>query len=185
MAAEHHRLNVPDGNIERLGQKRPVARGVEHAGHADHALARKSGDLLGDPAHHVERIGHDDNDRLGTMLFDLLRHLLDDIGVGANEVVATHPRLARDAGGDDDHLRSGNRSVVVRAHHAGIEALDGRRFPLVEAFALRDALDDIDEDDSAGEFFFGKALSGGGTDIPGANDGDFGEHGAGKLMSMW
>jgi hypothetical protein len=50
---------------------------------------------------------------------------------------------------------------------------------------LRDAFDHIDEDNGTGEFFFGETLRGGGADIPGADDGDFVEHGAGKLMGMW
>jgi hypothetical protein len=46
---------------------------------------------------------------------------------------------------------------------------------------LWNAVDDIDEDDGAGEFFFGEALRGGGTDIPGADYGDLVEHGAGEV----
>ena len=32
-------------DVQRLGEERPVARGVEHARHADHALARETGRL--------------------------------------------------------------------------------------------------------------------------------------------
>ena len=52
-------------HVERLGEERAVARGVEHAGHADHALAREAGDLHRHVAHHVERIRHHDDDRVG------------------------------------------------------------------------------------------------------------------------
>src|SRR5713101_4404484 len=115
------------------------------------------------------------------MLFDLLRDLLDDVGVGADEVITAHPGLARDARRDDDELGAGGWAVVIGADDAGVEALDGRRLVLVESLALGDALDDVYEDDDACELFFGEALCGGGTDIPGANDGDFGEHGAGEV----
>src|SRR5207249_2842116 len=111
----------------------------------------------------------------------LLRDLLDDVRVGSHEVVAAHPRLARDSGGDDDQLGSVGRSVVIGADDAGVEPLDGRGLVLIESLALGDALDDVYEDDGTGELFFGEALCGGGTDIPGANDRDFVEHGAGEV----
>ena len=115
------------------------------------------------------------------MLLDLLRDLLHDVGVGADEIVAAHPRLAGDPGGDDDDLAPRRGAVVVGgADDARVEAFDRRRFPLVEGFSLGDAVDDVDEDDGAGEFFFGEALGSGGADIASANDGDLGEHGAGE-----
>ncbi|OLC10927.1 MAG: hypothetical protein AUH41_01785 [Gemmatimonadetes bacterium 13_1_40CM_66_11] len=111
--------------------------------------------------------------------------MLDDIGVGADQVVAAHSRLASDARGDDDQLRSRRRAVVVRPDDTGIEAFDWRGLVLVECLTLRDAVDDVNENDSASELFFGEALGGGGADIPGADHSDFGEHGAGKLMAVF
>jgi len=123
----------------------------------------KPGDLFGHPAHDVQGIRYHNNDGLGTVLLDLLGDLFDDVGVGADEVVAAHPRLACDARRDDHEVRSRRRTVVIRSDDPRIEAFDRRRLGLIERFALRDAFDDIDQDDGTGEFFFGEALCGGGA----------------------
>jgi len=109
--------------------------------------------------------------------------LLDDVGVGADQVVAAHPRLAGDSGRDDHQFGSGRQAVVIRPDDARIEAFDRCGLVLVEGFPLRDTFDDIDQDDGTGELFFGEALGGGGADVAGANDGDLGEQGVGKLMT--
>src|SRR5439155_21450746 len=105
---------------------------------------------------------HDD-DRLGAVLLDLLRDLFYDVGVGADQVVAAHARLAGDAGRDDYQLAPRRRGVVVGADHAGVEPFDRRGLPLVEPFALGYALDYVLEDDAPGELLFGQALGGGGA----------------------
>jgi len=104
--------------------------------------------------------------------------LIHDIGVGPDQVVATPPGLAGDAGGDDDELAPCGGAVVVRPHDAGVESLDRRGLPLVEALPLGHALDHVHEDDGAGELFFGEALGGGGADVAGSHHGDLVEHGA-------
>ena len=53
----------------------------------------KSGDFLRHPAHHVERVRDDHDDRLGRHLLDLQGDLLHDLGVGAHQVVPAHPGL--------------------------------------------------------------------------------------------
>jgi hypothetical protein len=76
---------------------------------------------------------------------DVLGALLDDLGVGVQEIVAAHPRLARDAGGDDDDVRARRVLVVVRPDHSRVGALDRPGLHHVEALALRHALDYVDE----------------------------------------
>src|SRR6266481_3204533 len=51
---------VLDADFKFLGDKSAEASGVEHAGHADHALARKAAHLVRGLRHGVERIGDDD-----------------------------------------------------------------------------------------------------------------------------
>ena len=176
MAAQHHRLDILDGDVQRLGEEGAVARRVEHTGHADHPLAREPCDLLRHPAHHVERVRHHDDDRLWAVLLDLLRDLLHDVGVSADQVVAAHAGLARDPRRNDHELAPRRRGVVVGADHARVESFDRRRLPLVEGFALGHALDHVDEDDAPGELLFGQALGGGGADVAGADDRDLLEH---------
>jgi len=139
-------------------EERPIARRVEHTGHAEHALARKARHLERDIAHHVERVRDHHDDRVRRGLLDLGGHRLHDARVGVEQIVARHPRLARDAGGDDDDLRARRLRVAVRADHARIEELDRRRLPLVERLPLRDALDDIYHDDLTRQFLLCEPL---------------------------
>ncbi len=98
-------------------------------------------DFIRDVAHHVERIRDDDEDRVRRRLLDLLGDLLHDAGVGVEQVVARHARLAGDAGGDDDDVGVGGLIVAVRADDARVESFDRRRLPLVETLALRDSFE--------------------------------------------
>ena len=52
----------------------------------------------------IERVGDCDDESLRAMLLDRLADRLDDPGIDADQIVAAHPRLARNAGGDDDHI---------------------------------------------------------------------------------
>ena len=107
----------------------------------------------------------------GRVLRGLLDDRADDPGVLGQQVVAAHPRLAREAGGDDDDVGAGRVGVVVRAGDPGVVPDDRRRLGEVEALALRQALDDVDEDD-VGEARLGDPLGGRGADVAGADDGD-------------
>ena len=83
----------------------------------------------------------------GRVLRGLRHDRLDDARVLRQQVVAAHPGLAGEARGHDDDVGARGVGVVVRAHHAGVVADDGRRLGQVEALALGQALDDVDEDD--------------------------------------
>ena len=96
---------------------------------------------------------------------------LHDAGVLRQQVVAAHARLARQAGGDDDHVGPGRLVVVVRPDDPRVVADDRRGLGEVEALALGQALDDVHED-HVGETRLGDALRGGGADVPGADDRD-------------
>ena len=65
VAAEHEGVDVLDRHAHLLRDERPEARGVEDAGHAQDALAREARGLHRDVAHRVERVGDDDQDRVG------------------------------------------------------------------------------------------------------------------------
>src|SRR5215207_2620884 len=124
MAPEHHRLNVLDRYVERLGQEHPVPSRVEDAGHAENPLTGKPAGFHGDIAHHVKRIGDDDDDRLRRHPGDLLGDRAYDAGVRLHEIVTAHSGLPSDPCGDYEHLSSGGLIVVVATDDPGIEALD-------------------------------------------------------------
>src|SRR5262249_48785057 len=113
---------------------------VEHAGHADHALARQPGDLLHLVHHGVERIGNDDDECAGAAIFDLGADAANDLEVDGKQVVARHARLARHSGGDDDDVGAGAILPARGADHAGVVALDGGGLLEIERLALGQAL---------------------------------------------
>src|SRR5204863_203895 len=78
---------------------------IEDPRHPQDPLARKAADLERGVRHGVERVAHDDQDGARRVSDDLLRDALDDLEVLLQEVVAAHPRFARQAGGDHDHVR--------------------------------------------------------------------------------
>jgi hypothetical protein len=88
VAAEHHAVDVVDADAERLAEEVLVAGGVEHASHADHALAREAGLLKHDVAHRVEGVGDADQDGVGGAAGDLAGDGADDLAVDLDELVA-------------------------------------------------------------------------------------------------
>ena len=109
------------------------------------------------------------------MLERVLRAVLHDLVVRVQEVVAAHPRLAGDAGGDHHHVGAGGVLVVVGADDPGVGALDRGRFHDVEALALGHALDDVDED-HVGQLAVGQPLRQGRPHVARAHHGDFPVH---------
>ena len=79
---------------------------------------------------------------------------------------------------------SGRRVVAVGADDPGVEALDRGRLPLVEALALRHAVDDIHHHDGARQILLGDALGRGGADVACADDGDLVEHRCGARCRL-
>ena len=107
----------------------------------------------------------------GEWLHGLLDDGPDDAGVLGEQVVPAHARLAGQAGRDDDDVGAGGVRVVVRADHAGVVPDHRRGLGKVEALALRQPLDDVDEDD-VGDARLRDALGGSRADVAGADDGD-------------
>ncbi len=175
MAAEHHGGDVGHGDVELRGDEGSEAGGVEHAGHADDAVAGEAGDFERGPAHGVERIGDEDEDGIGGMFGHLGGDGADDVVVGEEQIVAAHAGLAGEAGGDDDDVGIRGGGVVVAAGDLHFIALDGAGFKKIERLALGDAVHDIDEND-VGEGFTGEAQGTSGADVAGSNHGYFFSH---------
>ena len=114
----------------------------------------------------------------GALRLDALADRLHHLQVDAEQIVAAHPRLAGDAGGDDDDVGARDVGIIVRALERRVEALDRAALGKIERLALRHALDDVEQDDVA------KLLRGGemgerAADIAGADQRDLvASHGA-------
>ena len=105
--------------------------------------------ILQRPHHRVERIGDADDESVGRVLLDAGADRFHDLEIDAEQVVAAHAGLARDAGGDDDDVGAGDLGVGRGALELGVEALDGAGFGEVERLALRHAVDDVEQHDVA------------------------------------
>ncbi len=95
----------------------------------------------------------------------------DHLGVGADQIVAAHPRPARDAGGDDHDIGAVDVGIVVGAFDDRVIALDRRALDDVERLALRHALDDVEQHDVA-QFLEPGEQRDGAADLPGADQRD-------------
>ncbi len=135
------------------------------------ALLRELRDGAGDVAHRVERVRDDDDDRVLRPLDDLGGDGRDDLLVRLHEVVAAHPGLAGQAGGDHDDVGAGRLLVAVRADDVRLEAEHRAGLVHVEGLPLREVRDDVDEDD-VGVVAPGDLEGAGGADVPGTDDGD-------------
>ena len=101
--------------------------------------------------------------------FDLLGNLLDDAGVGVEQIIARHPRFAGDSCSNHHDVRVVSLFVAVRADDARVKSFDRSRLPLIEPLALGNPFHHVYHHDGAGELFFGYALRGGRTDIASAD----------------
>ena len=108
-------------------------------------------------AHHVHRVGEDDDDGVGAELGRVLgRVLADDLGVAPQQVFARHAGLARRPRRDHDDVGARRRVPVVRGGDLGLEATEGGALVDVQRFAvvlgeLRDVLDHDVADVHAGQ----------------------------------
>ncbi len=93
--AEDHGGDVLDGSLRLPGDEGREACRVKDPCHPEHSLLRPPGDVLGDVAHCVEWVGDDDENRVGALRDRLLGHVLDDLLVRGDEVVAAHAGRAR------------------------------------------------------------------------------------------
>ena len=118
------------------------------------------------------------------MLYRLFGSCADDLVIGHQQIIAGHSRLARESGGDDDDIRVRGGFVVVRAGDRDVIAFNRSGFQNVETFALRHALDNIDQNDIS-QFFVGNAHSAIRADISGAYNGNFFSHRWGTQAELY
>ena len=175
MTAEDESSDIFDADFELVGDEGAEAGGVENAGHADYAFAGEAAQFVCGLGHGIERIGDDDQDAIRRVLNDFADDVFHDFVVGVQQVIAAHAGLARNSGGDDNDVGIRGVRIIIGADDVRIALLDGHGFEQVEAFALRHAFDDVDEDD-VGEFFRSDPVSGGRANITRTYDAYFLAH---------
>ena len=87
--------------------------------------------------------------RVGGVFFDAFADLLHDLQVDFNEIIAAHARLAGHAGRDDDNIGAFNGRIGFRAFQIGVKMTDRRALQQVKRLALRNTVDNIENDDIA------------------------------------
>src|SRR5580698_10468374 len=124
MSTENEGVDVFNTDFKFVGDESAEARGVEHSGHADDALAGKFAELVGGLRHRVERVGDDDEDTVWRVLDNFADHAAHYFVVGVEKVVAAHTGLAWNSGGDDYNVGVGGVAVVVGAGDVGVAFFD-------------------------------------------------------------
>ena len=172
MAAQHEGGDVLDRDVEFVGEEIAEAWGIQHPRHAHHLLVRHAGSLLQRPHHGVERVGDADDEGVGGVFLDAGADLLHHLEIDAQEIVATHARLARHARGDDADLGAVERLVWVGASEMRVEPIDRWRLRDIERFTLRHALGDVEHHDVA-QFLQADEVGQRSADLAGANQSNF------------
>ena len=78
------------------------------------------------------------------MLLDASTDSFHDLEINAQQVIAAHAGLARNACGDDYDIRTGNSRIITRARDFGIETFNRRGLCNIECFALGYAISNIE-----------------------------------------
>jgi hypothetical protein len=81
----------------------------------------------------------------GRSLNRLLHHIAHDLEVRIQQVVAAHPRLARNPRRNHHHIRPRRVRIIVRPNNRHIALFNRHRLGEVQPLALRHALDHIDQ----------------------------------------
>ena len=159
VAAEHERVDVLDRDVQLHRDERAHARRIEHAGHADDALARELAQPVDRLAHRVERVGDRHDDAVRRVLDDLLGDRLHDLVV---DVCSRSSRLMPGLRGTPDVMTTTSESAVcfqpssvaAVADDARVRPVDRARLEHVERDAGRLLIGDVDDDD-VGQFLVG------------------------------
>ena len=144
MAAEHEGGHVLDRDAKLVRQEQAEAGAVQHAGHAHHLLWRQLRLLPHHPDHRLERIGDNDHEPIRAVSPDAVGQLRDHAGVLGHQVVAAHPRRAREPGGDDHDIAALDRRLVSAASHVGVEVVHRAGLHNIDGLARGDAAEEVE-----------------------------------------
>src|SRR3546814_12255214 len=90
-----------------------------------------------------------DDESVGGVGLDALADGLHHFQIDAEQVVAAHPRLAGDPGGDDDDVGAGAVGIIIGAGDLRVKALNRADLRQVERPALRHAFHALAQDAAA------------------------------------
>src|SRR5215831_19221984 len=102
--------------------------------------------LLSHVDHSIERVGDDNHIGIGRVLYQVRDYCTDDFGVGMEQVIATHPRLAGHTSRDHYNIGIRRIGIVIRPHQAAVKVLQRGTLSQIKGFALWHTLNNIDQD---------------------------------------
>ena len=173
MATQHEGGDIFHGDAKFVREKVAEACAVQHAGHAANLACGQAGELLQGPDHRVERVGDTDDKGVGRVVANALPNRFHDLEIDAQQIIAAHPGLARDAGRHDAHIGASDVRVILRAFQVSIKPLRWPGFSDIERFALRNSFGDV-EHDHIPQFLKRCEMGECTPDLSGAYQGDFG-----------
>ena len=166
-------VDVLHGRTGLQGDEVAHAGGVQDGAGAEDLVLGQAGDLLGAVGHHVHRVGHRHEDRVGGDLDQLGQDLLHNAHGGPGQLQTGLARLLLGPGGNGDDVGvAADLGVGGAGHGAGGGELD--TLGDVEGLGLDLLLGDVLEDDLAGDTLGDAGVGQGGTHRSGADNGDLG-----------
>ena len=88
----------------------------------------------------------------------VFRHTRHNVGINLNEILACHAGLTGNTGSDNYNIRPSGIFIPISAYNAVRKAQNGGGLQDVKSFALRQALNDV-QNDHIGKVLLGKTLS--------------------------
>ena len=161
-------MDIPGGDVEIPGQFRLQPGGVKGRPGTDDAVLRDTGGAVENIGQHIHRIGHNDKNGIGRMGHDLLGDILDNAGVGLDQVQPGLTGLSRNTGGDDDNVGPLGVSIVAAADNSGA-AVSGALVD-VQRLAVGLVLFHINQDNLTGDPHNHSVIGNCRADTAGANN---------------
>ena len=172
MPAQNKCGYVFDRHVKFISEEVTEASAVQNASHADDFVMRQARKFAQGPDHRVQRIGDADHKRIGAIGFDAFANGLHHFEVDADEVIAAHPRLARNTGGNDHNIAACDIGVIIGALKVAVKAINGGSLRQIERLTSGHSLGDIEQDNIA-HLFHRSEVSQSAADHASANEGNF------------
>ena len=149
MPAQNKGVHVFDAAIKFPSEEGRKACAVENARHADDFVVRQAGKFAQRPNHRVQWIGNADHEGLGAIVLNAFANRLHHLQIDTEQIIAAHPRLARNASGHDYNVSASDIGIIVRAGDFGVKPFDRAALRKVERFSLRHTLGNVEQYDVA------------------------------------
>src|ERR1700733_752513 len=137
--------------LQLLRNECPKPCRIQHSGHPDHALPRQPSLLECRLRHRIQRVRHDNQNRVRRRRDSLRHHIAHNLEVRIQQIVAAHPRLPRNPRRNHNDIRILRVRIVIGPNDIDIPFLNRHSLQQVQRLALRYTLHHI-EQHNVGQF---------------------------------